>query len=916
MTKPTIFISYSHNDEEWKDRLVTQLGVLQQHDFLDIWVDTRIEGGADWYQEIKRAIEATSITVLLISADFLNSKFITEQEVPMLLQQRQEKGLRIFPIILKPCDWPGVPWLANNLARPKDGRPLSAGNEYQIETDLVAIAREIRELLQRAGLPRERQEYVALPPEQVSLAKLPTTHHALFGRDKELKLLDDAWANPHCHVLCFVAFGGVGKTALVNEWLNLLAQDNYRGAERVYGWSFYSQGTREDKQASADTFFEDALQFFGYTGEPIPSAWDRGKKLAELIRERKTLLILDGLEPLQYPPGEMEGRLRDPGLQTLLKELARFNNGLCLITTRCQVADIEPTVGKTTQLIELENLSSEAGMQVLREAGVSKGTDKELQQAAKEYGYHALALTLLGRYLAIRYGGEIRKRDTIQKLAFENDRQGAHARHVMDSYENWLKGTGELELLYLMGLFDRPAPLGAIAALKQPLVIKGVTDRLQRLSDEEWDFALGRLRDLRLLSVSDTDKLDCHPLIREHFGEKLKARSEQRKAKGKNPWQEAHSRLYEYYKNLPQKLYGKELPDTLEEMEPLFAAVAHCCQAGRYQEAYEEVYRVRILRGNEFFGIQKLGAIGSCLATLASFFNFQWHQISDKLTDRNRGAILNEAGFHLQALGRLAEAVQATQASLRTFISQEDWQRASIAASNISELYMILGHISQALEYGQQSLESADRSRDARARIICRSALADALHQAGRFGEAYFIFREAENIQKERQPEMSVLYIWWGYRYCTLLIESGKYKEVMRRAYLTLKFKKESFYSILDIALDHLSLAWANLLQSLQDGQNNFTIVKTYLNNALDGLQRAGTQHELPRGLFARAFYYRVQNQFRQAWDDLEEAREIAERGEMKLWLADYHLEAARIVNCQLRIDNCELFENGRGVWC
>jgi len=125
---------------------------------------------------------------------------------------------------------------------------------------------EIRELLKDfKPIPRKEEKF------KISTAKLPTTQHALFGRDKELKLLDDAWANPHCHVLSFVAFGGVGKSALVNEWLNRMEFDNWWGAERVYGWSFYSQGTREDKQVSADTFLEDALKFFGYTGEPLKS---------------------------------------------------------------------------------------------------------------------------------------------------------------------------------------------------------------------------------------------------------------------------------------------------------------------------------------------------------------------------------------------------------------------------------------------------------------------------------------------------------------------------------------------------------------------------------------------------------------------------------------------------------------------
>jgi hypothetical protein len=61
------------------------------------------------------------------------------------------------------------------------------------------------------------------------------------------------------------------------------------------------------------------------------------------------------------------------------------------------------------------------------------------------------------------------------------------------------------------------------------------------------------------------------------------------------------------------------------------------------------------------------------------------------------------------------------------------------------------------------------------------------------------------------------------------------------------------------------------------------------------GLREAGQQQYLPLGLFARAAFYRAQNEFAPAWADLEEAREIAERGEMKLFLADYHLEASKL---------------------
>jgi hypothetical protein len=147
MAKPTVFISYSHKDEEWKDRLVTHLEVLRHQGLLDPWDDRRIGAGEDWEQEIQEAMASASVAVLLVSASFLSSKFILGEEVPRLLERRDKEGLRIFPVIVKPCAWQTVGWLSRIQARPKDGRPLSAGDEHQIDADLAAIATEIHELL-------------------------------------------------------------------------------------------------------------------------------------------------------------------------------------------------------------------------------------------------------------------------------------------------------------------------------------------------------------------------------------------------------------------------------------------------------------------------------------------------------------------------------------------------------------------------------------------------------------------------------------------------------------------------------------------------------------------------------------------------------------------------------------------------
>ncbi|NAS89268.1 hypothetical protein C4E24_05960 [ANME-1 cluster archaeon AG-394-G21] len=884
MTSPTVFISYSHKDEVWKDRLVTHLGVLQQEGILDIWDDRRIGAGGNCYQKIQEAIAKASVAVLLVSADFLTSKFILSKEIPDLLERRDKEGLRIYPVIIKPCAWKQVKWLARMNLRPKDGRPILGGSEFQIETDLTAIADEITGIIGPTVNIPKREGYIPLGPEKISLAKLPSTNPELFGRDKELKLLDKVWDNIGTNIICFVAWGGVGKTALVNTWLSKMRQHNFRGAERVFGWSFYSQGAAEAKQASADQFIASALKWFGDLEPDAGSPWEKGERLAELVRNQKTLLILDGLEPLQQPFREKEGRIRDPGLQSLVRELANYNPGLCVITSRLDVDDLKDFSGTTVANKHLEHLSDEAGMELLKYLGV-KGTDDELKQAVRDFDGHALALMLLGTYLAIVYKGDVRKRDRIAKLTKEK-KYGGHARPVMESYEVWFKDQPELDILRIMGLFDRPAESGAIEVLRAAPPIKGLTTKLTELSHEDWQFALNNLRKAGLLAKEDLampDTLDCHPLIREHFGDELKQNNTE-------AWKEAHNRLYEYFKN-----QAKKYPDTIEEMSPLYVAVAHGCQAGRYQEAMK-VYRQRIQRGIAFFNLKKLGAIGADLVTISGFFDSRWDKPMLELTETDKGFVLNQAGFCLWTLGRLNEAVQPMQAALESRIAIEEWRGAAISAGNLSELYLIIGDITHAREYATQSVDLADRSGDAFQRISKRTTLADALHQAGSQSDAESLFNEAEEKQKENPFDYPLLYSLPGFRYCDLLLSQGKYLEVMSRAEWMIK-TCQPLDSLLDVALEYLSLGRAHLIQTLQEGSQDFTQAREHLNQAMGGLRQSGNQNYIPHGLFAMAelYMYSAQGEFKQAQHDIEEAITIAERGEMGLHQADCHLEYARL---------------------
>jgi hypothetical protein len=482
-------------------------------------------------------------------------------------------------------------------------------------------------------------------PQNISLARLPVTASQVFGREEDIAFLNDGWANQHVNVVTIVAWAGVGKSTLVNHWLGRLAAEHYRSAELVFGWSFYKQGSSGDT-SSADEFLDAALTWFGDPDPRIGTSWEKGERLAKLIAYRRTLLILDGLEPLQNPPGPSEGRLREPCLQALVRELAAFNSGLCVITTRLPVADIGDHVHVAAPCRHLEHLSNHAGAQLLRALGV-EGQEEELQRASDEFNGHCLALTLLGSYLVDAFKGDIRCRKRMAGCLTLDVREGTHARKVMASYEKWFGESPEVSVLHLLGLFDRPADEKAVEVLINPPVIPGLTEFLTDLSPSERQKVFSRLRRARLLAGTDPyhrGQLDTHPIVREHFGEQL--RKERSKA-----WKECNRRLYHYYRAL-----APSLPDNLKDMEPLFLAVICGCRAGLFHDALHEVYSPRIQRGNASFAARVLGARGALLAILAHFFEpgrwglpVQTDVTDQSLTEEDQLFVLTQAGMYLTA---------------------------------------------------------------------------------------------------------------------------------------------------------------------------------------------------------------------------------------------------------------------------
>jgi hypothetical protein len=552
----------------------------------------------------------------------------------------------------------GVPqpvvMLVRTLLQKEPARRFQSATELIRAMPTIMAALDAQRAITYGDLPRgtSADPYGVTPkfpaqhgPERISVARLPVTGKEVFGREEDLAFLDAAWADPQVNVVTVVAWAGVGKSTLVNHWLRRLALQWYRSAELVFAWSFYRQGTRGEA-SSADEFLDAALRWFGDPDPKLGTAWQKGERLANLIARRRTLLVLDGLEPLQGPPGPHEGRLQEPSLQALLRELAAFNQGLCVLTTRLPVADLAEHEGSSVLRRDLDRLSREAGAQLLRALGV-RGDETELRRASEEFSGHCLALTLLGSYLTDAYDGDIRCRQEVSKHLADDVRQGAHARKVMASYQNWFGEGPELAVLRLLGFFDRPAGEKALGALLKSPAIPGLTEFLTGLSPAEWRAILAKLRRARLLAGEDPHQpgdLDAHPLVREYFGDQLQRQRAE-------AWQEGNRRLYEYYRAL-----APPMPENVRDMEPLFLAVICGCQAGLLSDALHQVYLPRIQHGDASFAAKVLGARGALLSVLAHFFEHrrwgspaQTNVEGQNLTAEDQLCILMQAGTYLTA---------------------------------------------------------------------------------------------------------------------------------------------------------------------------------------------------------------------------------------------------------------------------
>ena len=147
-----VVVSYSHADEKWRDELRKFLKPLVRQKRIRIWDDTAIDAGEQWREEIRRAFGSANVAILLMSSDFLASDFISNQELPVLVDRAKKKegGMRLLWIAVRPSGFELEPAVEKLQALNDPSRPLSKLDKPAWETELTKVCRKILDAVSQA----------------------------------------------------------------------------------------------------------------------------------------------------------------------------------------------------------------------------------------------------------------------------------------------------------------------------------------------------------------------------------------------------------------------------------------------------------------------------------------------------------------------------------------------------------------------------------------------------------------------------------------------------------------------------------------------------------------------------------------------------------------------------------------------
>jgi len=283
-TRNQVFVSYSHADSEHLQRLRVHLRPYERESRLALWDDTKIRTGDRWRNEIEAAMGRAAVAILLVSADFLASDFIAENELPPLLGAAAAEGVRILPVIVKPCAFGSMKSLFEFQAANDPNAPLISLSEAERESTWARVAQDaeaaIREFEAKAT---EAAKYD--PYDDIVFGDFGWSVELIGGEIRDPKMIGgfDVYTYHHIDVLEYMplASGVLADIANRDEVLEAVAR-RFReagwegdGDIRIMWVPPFAGAGSEDTYGVAVWFVKQDNNGTSYLASPVPLPFPR-----------------------------------------------------------------------------------------------------------------------------------------------------------------------------------------------------------------------------------------------------------------------------------------------------------------------------------------------------------------------------------------------------------------------------------------------------------------------------------------------------------------------------------------------------------------------------------------------------------------------------------------------------------------
>jgi tetratricopeptide (TPR) repeat protein len=668
--------------------------------------------------------------------------------------------------------------LDHSVLRGFSGSPACIDNAF---VGMVRAKDEARTFLIPATAIRT---FAPEPPSKIErhIASFPPSLHNqtppepnFVGREKMLETITDWYNNPEVRVGALIGWGGVGKSAIVRKWYDTL-ESNAIKPDGIFWWGFY-------RNAYLEQFLNALLRFVSQgqiEPETIKSTWEKTDRIKGYIHQGTYLIILDGLEQMQKPESGAEfGKMIHRECTELLHYFADVPKGLCLITSRYPLKDLDAWHKRSYKNLPLIDLSIPDSLLMLRGRGV-KGSKEDMTEVINRYKGHALSLTSVAGYVNRYYNGDIKQAPEVEFVLGDKDR----FKDVNKLLREYAEKMSESEriFLYIFSLFRQEVTEDDFAGVFR-----------QKIEDAKFNDVL--------VKMSDKIKRLCHKRIYQYFGE-----------------------------------YAPDRPETLEEMQPLFEQVYHGCAAGFYDEVYWPIY-VEKIGGQpcEYKIKHKLGAWETNLSLVRTFFPegdlSQMPLVSEK---SDQSWLLNEAGLVLLSIGRPKEGEEPLKAAIDSFLEGNQIAHASVGYQNLAGLQFRTGELESGLESAKKALDAAEKAKFDRYISTSKAYLAWILHLLGKNEEAGNWFRQADELEGKTSGDR--LYSLAGVFYADFLLSIKRIDEAFELTKQNLEICQR-YNVVIDISRCHRCLG------AIERIKGNHKKAETHLQNAIEIARKIGVPH-------------------------------------------------------------------------